>query len=184
MQHNVAGHTIYKGDTQAARDTLPQILSHQAEVVTLNEICQQQAAALDAALTDTGYPMTMVHTKTIPNSFTTQNGFRCDFGNALFVKGNGSIVSAPCPNGGTPAVKCEHPLEETPGTPVGGRRCHLTCVLAALPAGLVRVCVTHLVNGTSSAQLLNRQIQVGEVATYSIRTSQLARRSPSAAIST
>ena len=57
FQFNTAGNVRYGGDEQAAIDIANSIVAFRPHIATINEICLNQASALDSQLTARGYPM-------------------------------------------------------------------------------------------------------------------------------
>lgn len=147
LQFNAAGNVLYGGDPQAAVDIGNSILGLRPRVATLNEVCLNQAQALDTWLTSKGYPMQVVHTQTIP-AFITAKGIECRYGNALLSAGEGSQGQPP----------------QTVLLPSAGlEQRALTCADVTFPAP-VRACVTHLTNGTDADRSGVRNEQVAVVA--------------------
>jgi endonuclease/exonuclease/phosphatase family metal-dependent hydrolase len=145
FQFNTAGNVRYGGDEQAATDIASSIVAFRPHIATINEICRNQATALDSQLTARGYPMQVQHTQTIP-AFVTSKGITCHYGNALLSVGEGSQPEPP----------------QTVLLPSAGlEQRALTCVRVTLPLS-TRACVTHLTNGQDAdrSAVRNEQVQV------------------------
>ena len=147
FQFNAAGNVRYGGDEQAAVDIANSIVAFRPHIATINEICLNQASALDSQLTARGYPMQVRHTQTIP-AFVTFKGITCHYGNALLSVGEGSQPEAP----------------QTVLLPSAGlEQRALTCVRVTVPAS-TRACVTHVTNGQDADRSAVRDEQVRVVA--------------------
>ena len=138
----------YGGDVQAAIDIANSIVAFRPHIATINEICLNQATALDSQLTARGYPMQVQHTQTIP-AFVTSKGITCQYGNALLSVGEGSQPE---------------PAQTVLLPSAGLEQRALTCVRVTLPAS-TRACVTHLTNGQDADRSAVRDEQVRVVAT-------------------
>jgi len=147
FQFNTAGNVRYGGDVQAAIDIANSIVAFRPHVATINEICLNQATALDSQLTARGYPMQVRHTQTIP-TFVTSKGITCRYGNALLSVGEGSQPE---------------PAQTVLLPSAGLEQRALTCVRVTLPQS-ARACVTHLTNGSDADRSTVRDEQVRVVA--------------------
>jgi endonuclease/exonuclease/phosphatase family metal-dependent hydrolase len=148
FQFNTAGNVRYGGDVQAATDIANSVVAFRPHIATINEICLNQANALDSQLTARGYPMQVRHTQTIP-TFVTSKGITCRYGNALLSIGEGSQPE---------------PAQTVLLPSAGLEQRALTCVRVTLPPS-VRACVTHLTNGGDADRSTVRDEQVQVVAT-------------------
>lgn len=148
FQFNTAGNVRYGGDPQAATDIANSIVAFRPHIATINEICLNQATALDSQLSTRGYAMQMQHTQTIP-TFVTSKGITCQYGNALLSVGEGSQPE---------------PSQTVLLPSAGLEQRALTCVRVTLPAS-TRTCVTHLTNGSDADRSSVRDDQVQVVAT-------------------
>jgi endonuclease/exonuclease/phosphatase family metal-dependent hydrolase len=146
LQFNTAGNVRYGGDVQAGVDIGNSVLSFRPHVVTINEICLNQAQHLDSWLSSRGYPVQVTHFQTI-GDFTTSRGILCKYGNALVSVGEGSQESVG--SGGLGSGGFENRA--------------LTCADVTLPL-VVRACVTHLTNGTDADRSDIRAAQIIQVA--------------------
>jgi endonuclease/exonuclease/phosphatase family metal-dependent hydrolase len=150
LQFNTAGNVRYGGDEQAGVDIGNSVLRLRPHVVTINEICLNQAQRLDGWLSEMGYPMQVTHRQTIP-TFVTARGIECRYGNALASVGEGSqrlLASIDLPSAG---------LEQRA----------LTCADVVLRL-VLRGCVTHLTNGTDTDRSEVRTTQISAVSTAGI----------------
>lgn len=147
FQFNTAGNVRYGGDPQAAIDIANSIVAFRPHIATINEICLNQASALDSQLTARGYPMQVRHTQTIP-TFMTAKGIPCQYGNALLSVGEGSQPE---------------PAQTVLLPSAGLEQRALTCARVTLPSA--RACVTHLTNGQDADRSAVRDEQVRVVAT-------------------
>ncbi len=148
FQFNTAGNVRYGGDVQAATDIANSVVAFRPHIATINEICLNQATALDSQLTARGYPMQVRHTQTIP-TFVTSKGITCRYGNAVLSVGEGSQPE---------------PAQTVLLPSAGLEQRALTCVRVTLPQS-VRACVTHLTNGADADRSTVRDEQVQVVAT-------------------
>jgi endonuclease/exonuclease/phosphatase family metal-dependent hydrolase len=161
LQFNAAGNVLYGGDVQAAVDIGNSVLSLRPHVVTLNEICRNQAEYLDAWLSDHGYPVRVTHTQTIP-TFITAKGIQCQYGNAVVSVGEGSQPS---------------PADRVNLYSAGLEQRALTCLDVTLPL-TVRVCVTHLTNGSDANRSGIRTTQISQVAGANILRARMTQGVP------
>jgi endonuclease/exonuclease/phosphatase family metal-dependent hydrolase len=161
LQFNASGNVLYGGSLQAAVDIGNSILNLRPHVVTLNEVCRNQAEYLDSWLSGKGYPVQVTHTQTIP-TFTTSKGIQCQYGNAVVSVGEQS--------------------QRLPASRVdlysgGLEQRALTCLDVAVPV-LVRACVTHLTNGSDASRSGIRTTQISQVAGATILRAPIAQGLP------
>lgn len=161
LQFNAAGNVLYGGDVRAGVDIGNSVLSLRPQVVTLNEICRNQAEYLDSWLTTKGYPVQVTHTQTIP-TFTTARGIQCQYGNALVSVGEQSQRM--------PAARVDL-------YSAGLEQRALTCLDVVLPL-VVRACVTHLTNGSDANRSGVRKTQISQVAGAGILRDRMQQGAP------
>jgi endonuclease/exonuclease/phosphatase family metal-dependent hydrolase len=160
LQFNTSGNVRYGGDPQAGVDIGNSVLSLRPHVVTINEICRNQAERLDTWLTSAGYPVQVTHYQTIP-TFVTSRGFTCQYGNALVSVGEQS----------------QQQIDHDPLPSAGLEQRAMTCADVALPL-VVRACVAHLTNGTDASRSDVRTTQISVIAGEPNLRDRISRRAP------